>query len=156
MINKMTDIVTFPFVGGDFPRSTSCGVYTSQFLHFARPSIHVYDFNTRHKVLTAKLLKQGHRYHKLCRAFPKFYRRHFDLVSKYTVGLKTLLLPGLSEPGFYDDLVYKFRTIFGKNDFPYHFNNKIARFKKNGYNIDVLRQTACLVVDPVTSLIARR
>ena len=41
--------------------------------------------------------------------FSKFYRRHFDIVSKYNVVLKTLLLRGLSEPEFYDDLVYKFR-----------------------------------------------
>ena len=41
-------------------------------------------------------------------------------MSKYNVGLKTLLLQGLSEPEFYGDLVYKFRKI-GKNDFPYLF-----------------------------------
>ena len=34
--------------------------------------------------------------------------------SKYNVGLKTLLLQGLSEPEFYGDLVYKFRKIIGK------------------------------------------
>ena len=58
---------------------------------------------------------------KLRKAFSKFYRRHFDIVSKYNVGLKTLLLQGLSEPEFYGDLVYKFRKIIGKTDFPYHF-----------------------------------
>ena len=57
-----------------------------------------------------------YRYHKLRKAFSKFYRRHFDIVSKYNVGLKTLLLQGLSEPEFYGDLVYKFRKIIGKND----------------------------------------
>ena len=31
-------------------------------------------------------------------------RRHFDLVSQYNVGLKTLLLQGLSEPEVYGDL----------------------------------------------------
>ena len=67
---------------------------------FARVSSHVDDFNTRNKVLRAKLLRQGHRYHKLRKAFSKFYRRHFDIVSKYNVGLKTLLLQGLSEPEF--------------------------------------------------------
>ena len=34
---------------------------------------------TRNKVLTAKLLKQGYRYHKLHKVFSKFYDRHFDL-----------------------------------------------------------------------------
>ena len=76
-------------------------------------------------------------------------RRHFDIVSKYNVGLKTLLLEGLSEPEFYGDLVYKFRKIIGKDDFPYHFKKIIVRYKTIGYNIDVLRQTACLVVNPI-------
>ena len=61
-----------------------------------------------------RLLRQGYRYHKIRKAFSKFYRRHFDIVSKYNVGLKTLLLQGLSEPEFYGDLVYKFRKIIGK------------------------------------------
>ena len=84
------DIVNFPFLYGDVPCSTSYGIYISQLIHFARVSSHVDDFNTRNKVLIAKLLRQGYRYHKLCKAFSKFYQRHFDLVSKYKVGLKTL------------------------------------------------------------------
>ena len=39
--------------------------------------------------------------------------------------------------------------IIGKNDFSYQFKKIIVRFKKIGYNIDVLRQTACLVVNPI-------
>ena len=70
-------------------------------------------------------------------------------MSKYNVGLKTLLLEGLSEPEFYGDLVCKFRKIIGKNDFPYHFKKIIVHYKKIGYNVDVLRQTACLVVNPI-------
>ena len=70
-------------------------------------------------------------------------------MSKYNVGLKTLLLEGLSEPEFYGDLVYKFRKIIGKNDFPYHFEKIIVRYKKIGYHIDVLRQTACWVVNSI-------
>ena len=51
-------------------------------------------------------------------------------MSKYNVGLKTLLLQGLSETEFYGDLAYKFRKIIGKNDFPYHFKKIIVRDKK--------------------------
>ena len=102
------DIVNFPFLDSDVPRSTSYGVYISQLIRFARVSSDVDDFNTRNKVLTAKLLRQGYRYHKLSKAFSKFYRRHFDLVSKYNVGLKTLLLQGISEPVVYGDLMYEF------------------------------------------------
>ena len=70
-------------------------------------------------------------------------------MSKYNVKLKTLLLQGLSEPEFYGDLVYEFRKIIGKNDFPYHLKKIIVRYKKIGYSIDVLRHTACLVVNPI-------
>ena len=118
-------------------------------MRFTRVSNHADDFKTRNKILTAKLLRQGYRYHNIRKAFPKFYRRHFDMVSKYNVGLKTLLLQGLSEPEFYGDLVYKFRKIIGKNDFSYHFKKMIVRYKKIGDNIDVLRQAACLVVNPI-------
>ena len=142
-------IVNFPFLDGDVPRSTSYGVYIFQLIRFSGVSSHVDDFNTRNKVLTAKLLRQGYRYHKIRKAFSKFYRRHFDIVSKYNVGLKTLLLQGLSEPEIYGDLVYKYRKIIGKNDFPYLFKKIIVRYKKIVYNIDVLRQTACLVVNPI-------
>ena len=57
-------------------------------------------------------------------------KRSFDIVSKYNVGLKTLLLQGLLEPEFYGDLVYKFRKINGKNDFPYHFKKIVIRYKR--------------------------
>ena len=73
-----------------------------------------------------------------------FCRRHFDIVSKYIVGLKTLLLQGLSEPEFYGDFVYKF-----KKKLVNQFKKVIARYKKIGYNINVMRQTACLVVNPI-------
>ena len=88
------DIVNFPFLDGDVPRSTSYGVYISQLIRFARVSSHVADFNARNKSLTAKLLQQGYRYHKLRKTFSKFYRRHYELVSKFNVGLKTLLHQG--------------------------------------------------------------
>ena len=71
------------------------------------------------------------------------------MMSKYNVRLKTLLLQGLSEPEFYGDLVYKFRKIIRKNDFPYHLKKIIVHHKKIGYNINVMRQTACLVVNPI-------
>ena len=59
------EIVNFPFLDGDVPLSTSYGVYISQLIRFARASCYVTDFNTRNKLLTQKLLKQGYRYHKL-------------------------------------------------------------------------------------------
>ena len=57
------DIVNIPFLDGDVPRLTSYGVYISQLIRFARVFSYVDDFNTRNKVLTAKLLRQGYGYH---------------------------------------------------------------------------------------------
>ena len=59
------DIMNLPFLDGDVPRSTSYCVHISQLIRFARVSSRVDDFNTRNKVLTAKLLRQGYRYHKI-------------------------------------------------------------------------------------------
>ena len=102
------EIVIFPFLDGDVPRSSSDGVYISQLIRFARASSYITDFNTCNKLLTQKLLKQGYRYHKLRKIFSKFYGRYYDLISKFQVGLKSLLRQGLSEPEFYGDLVFKF------------------------------------------------
>ena len=53
------EIVNFPFLDVDVPRSTSYGVYISLLIRFARASSYVADFNTRNKLFTQKLLKQG-------------------------------------------------------------------------------------------------
>ena len=63
-------------------------IYISQLIRFSRASSHVTDLNNRNKFLTAKVFKQGYRYHKLCKAFSKFYRRHLELIEKYHVSLK--------------------------------------------------------------------
>ena len=76
-------------------------VYTiSQLIRFARVCNHVADFNARNKCLTARLLQQGYRYHKLRKIVSKFYYRHYELISKFNVGLKTLVREGLLEPEF--------------------------------------------------------
>ena len=106
-----------------------------------------------YQILTTKLLKQGHLYHKLSKTFSKFYRLHYDLVSKFNThdtGLKSLLKQDLSEPEFYGDLVNKFMEIVGRNDFSDQFRKIIIRYKRIGYNMNVMRQTACLVVNPIT------
>ena len=53
------EIVNFPFLDGDVPRSTSYGVYISQLIRFARASSYVADFNTSNKLLTQKLLNKA-------------------------------------------------------------------------------------------------
>ena len=41
------DIVNFPFLDGDVPRSTSYGAYIPQLIRFLKVSSHVADFNAR-------------------------------------------------------------------------------------------------------------
>ena len=52
------EIVNFPFLDGDVPRSPSYGVYLSQLIRFARVCSNVDDFNNINLFLTAKLLNK--------------------------------------------------------------------------------------------------
>ena len=143
------DIVNFPYLDGDVPRRPSYGVYISKLILFARASSHVTDFNNRTKFLTARLLKQGYRYHKLRKAFSKFYRRHFELIEKYYVNLNKLMQQGICNPEFHGDLVYKFKKIIENPNFSYLFKRTANRFKGVGYTLDIMRQTACLVLNQI-------
>ena len=46
--------------------------------------------------------------------------------------------------------VYKMKKIVGSNSYLAQFIKIISHYKKIGYNINVLQQTACLVVNPFT------
>ena len=59
-------------------------------------------------------------------------------------------MQGLSEFEFDGDLVYKFRKIVGRNDFSDQFRKIIIRYKRIRYNMNIIRQTACLVVNQIT------
>ena len=48
---------------------------------------------------------------------------------------------------FYGDLVYKFKKIMGRTDFSDQFRKIIIRI---GYDLNVIRQSACLVINPIT------
>ena len=64
-----------------------------------------------------------------------------------------LLVPiihGHRRPDFYGDLVYKFKKIRGVTDFSDQFRKIIMRYKRIGYNLNVMRQSACLVINPIT------
>ena len=45
--------------------------------------------------------------------------------------------------------MYKLKKIVGFNNFSAQFINIISHYKRIGYNINVLQQTACLVVNPI-------
>ena len=63
---------------------------------------------------------------------------------------QSALHQGLSEPEFYGDLVYKFKKNVGRADFSDQFRKIIVRYKRIGYNINIMRQSACLVFNPIT------
>ena len=69
------------------------------------------------------------------------------MISKFNVGSKSLLHQGLSEPELYGDLVYQFKKIMGRTDFSDQFRKKNNRI---GYDLNVMRQSACLVINPIT------
>ena len=71
------------------------------------------------------------------------------MISKFQVGLKSLLRQELSEPGFYGDLVYKLKKIVGSKKFSLQFVGVVSHYGGIGCNVGVLQQTACLVVSSV-------
>ena len=47
------------------------------------------------------------------------------------------------------DLVYKFKKIIGNPNFSNLLKRIVNRFKRAGYSLDIMRQTACLVFNPI-------
>ena len=78
-------------------------------------------------------------------AFSKFYRRYFELIEKYHVSPKKLMQQGICNTEFYGDLVYKLKKTIGNPNFSNRLKRKVNRFKRAGYSLDIMRQTACLV-----------
>ena len=56
---------------------------------------------------------------------------------------------GICNPECYGDLVYKFKKIIGNSNFSNLLKRIINRFKRAGYFVDIMRQTACLVFNPI-------
>ena len=81
---------------------------------------------------------------------------------KFSVGLKTFLRHGLPELEFYGVLVYKFKKSVGRTNFSDQLRKIMKRYKRSGYNVNVMQQSVCLVltqprlITMLHSLIARR
>ena len=58
---------------------------------------------------------------------------------------------GLSEPEFYAGLVYKFPKLKGRKDFLFSSEKQTSHacYIRIGYNVNVMRQSACLVFNPI-------
>ena len=61
-----------------------------------------------------------------------------------------LLQQGISEPILYGDLVFKFKRIIRKPNFSDQFKKIVKSYLRVGYNLDIMRQPACLVLNPIT------
>ena len=79
-----------------------------------------------------------------------FFSIHSELIVKYNIGLKTLLQQGISEPVFNGDLVYKFKRIVKKPCFSDQFKKINEHYKRVGYNMNSIRQSACRFKNPIT------
>ena len=47
-------------------------------------------------------------------------------------------------------LVFKFKKIMGRTDFSDQFRKIMMRHKRIGYDLNIMRQSACLVINPIT------
>ena len=56
-----------------------------------------------------------------------------------------VLHEGLLKPEFYGDLVYKFKKLIERKNFSFQFRKFIMCYKRIGYSLNVMRQSACLV-----------
>ena len=81
------EIVNVSFLDGDVPRSTS---YESISINSFVLLEHLAILLT--STLAINVLKQCSWYHRLRKAFSKFFRRYYDLISKFLFGLTSFLL----------------------------------------------------------------
>ena len=67
-----------------------------------------------------------------------------ELVSKFNVGLKQFCIKAYRNRNFMVTYgIYKFKQIVGMADFSDQFRKIIVRYKRIGYNINIMRQSAC-------------
>jgi hypothetical protein len=84
-------IVNFPFLSSNIPLSPAYSVYISHLIRYARAYFAYEDFSNRGKLLTKKLMLQGHNESRLKSSFRKFYGRYNDLVCDYKLSLAHML-----------------------------------------------------------------
>ena len=68
----------------------------------------------------------------------------------FLLNVSTVLLGTHNYIFIYGDLVYKFKKIRDMADFSDQFRKIKMRYKRIGYNLNVMRQSICLVINPIT------
>ena len=77
------------------------------------------------------------------------YNSNSELIVTYTICVRTLLQQVVSEPVFYGDLIYKFKTIERKPKIRDGFK-AIIKHKRVVNDMDIMRQSSCLVLNQIT------
>ena len=113
-------------------------------------SSHVTDFNTRNKFKLVNFSIRAIGIINFKKPFSKFYSRHYELVSKFKVGLKSLLQQGLSEPKFCVGLVYKVRKKLNRAEFSSSSETLSCVTNVLDMIQMLFRQSACIVINPIT------
>ena len=72
-------IVNFTWFSLDVPRLSSCGIYISQLVRFARCCTSVFEFHFKNLQITSKLLTPGYRFHQLRKTFGMSFRSYSEL-----------------------------------------------------------------------------
>ena len=80
--------------------------------------------------------------------FPNFTVGTMGLY-KYYFSLKNFLQQGIYNPELYEDLFYKLTKILENPNFSDPFKTVVNLFKKVRYDLNLMRQTACLVFNPI-------
>ena len=129
-----------------YTRNTPYGCTNCLYLSWV--SSHVANFNNRNKMLTANLLKQGYWITNSGKLF------HFFMSTPLRSGIKIVCgtqISSLTRPvGTLNYMVTECVNLeykkVGRNDFSNQFIWIIIRYKRTGYKMIVMRQTACLVI----------
>ena len=148
--NSEFEIYNFSFLDGDVPDSPSYGIKILQLTHFARLCSHVDDFNNRNKFVTSNLLKQR---------LPV----SINSVKLFVISFITNILDRFIQYLFNDSsstqhirtcilcyLVYKSKINVGKPNLGINLKKIIKCYKRVGYSMDIMWQSSCLIVNPIT------
>ena len=89
---------TYMYMCSNIPSKPAYGVYISQLVRIGRICSTYLQFKNKHYDLTAKLVKQGFWYSRLCRAFRRFSRMHATIFSKFGCSVRKHIQEGICLP----------------------------------------------------------
>ena len=86
-------------------------------------------------------------YHKLQETFGMFFRSYSDLLSKIgKISFEKYVTKGISQPVFYDDLVYKLRRVKCEANFVSSGSKIVKRHRHRQYNPVIIERAIGIVL----------